>query len=122
MTNIISLADHRPPAPRRPSRLQRLVRHADDTLCVIVGAAGLCLVAWFPGAALVWMFSRPPWYLDIFLRGAPALLLGIWAARTLRAPLAQPSCSMNVHVYEDEVATRCKCGATGDVDGGGAAS
>jgi hypothetical protein len=125
MTNIINLADHRPPAPRRPSRLQRLTRHADSALCTIIVASGLCLIAWFPGAALVWLVSRTlavPWYLDIFLKGAPAVLVGMWAARMFRDPGRAPhACSINVHVFEDEVARTCKCGATGDVDGDGAA-
>lgn len=84
MTNIINLADHRPATPRRPSRLGRI---ADDALCTLVVAAGLCTIAWFPGAALVWLVSRAlavPWYLDIFLKGAPAVLVGIWAALSMR--------------------------------------
>lgn len=121
--NIINLADHRPPTPRRSSRLTRLARRADGALVVVVIAAGLCTIGWFPGAALGWLLSPSTWYLDIFLKGAPAVLVGMWAAlahaRLQRRP--PDGCSVNVHVYEDEVATTCKCGATGDVDGGGAA-
>lgn len=123
MTNIINLSDHRPPAPRCPSRFTGIARRADDALVVVVIAAGLCTIGWLPGAALGWLFSPSPWYLDIFLRGAPAVLVGMWAtlahARLQRR--SPDACSVNVHVYEDEVATTCKCGATGDVDGGGAA-
>ncbi len=125
MTNIINLADHRPPPPPRPSRLTRLARRADDALFVVIVATGLCGVAWLPGAALIWLVSRTltvPWFLDVFLKGAPAVLVGMWAAWTFRANGRTPDgCSMNVHVFEDEVAGRCKCGTTGDVDGGGAA-
>jgi len=125
MTNIIHLADHRPPAPRRPSRLQRLTRRADDALCTLIVAAGLCSIGWFPGHAIKWIAgSGVPWYLDVFLSGAPAVLIGIWAtlahARLQRR--SPDGCTMNVHVFEDETATLCRCGATGDVDGGGAAS
>lgn len=122
MTNIINPADRRPPAPPPASRFDRLARWSDDALCTLIVATGLCGVAWFPGAALVWLVSRAlavPWYLDIFLKGAPAVLVGIWAALSMRRlqRRSPDGCSMNVHVFEDEVASKCKCGATGDVDG-----
>jgi hypothetical protein len=123
MTDIINLADHRPPAPPRPSRITRLARWSDDTLCTLVVAAGLCTVAWLPGHALKWIaaavWSDVPWYLDVFLVGAPGVLVVMWATLAgVRLQRSEPDgCSINVHVFEDEVAGKCKCGATGDVDG-----
>ncbi len=123
-SNIINLADRRPPAPRRPSRLQHLARRADGALCTLVVAAGICWIAWLPGHIVGLLAPDMPWYVSIFTICVPGVLVGIWAVLSvgrLRRSTAPDGCSVNVHVFEDEVATRCKCGATGDVDGGGAA-
>jgi hypothetical protein len=122
--NIINLADHRPATPPRPGRFTRLARWSDDALCTLVVAAGLCTIGWLPGHVIKWIaWSDVPWYLDVFLTSAPAVLVGMWATLAFhRLQRRSPDgCSINVHVFEDEVASTCKCGATGDVDGDGAA-
>lgn len=121
--NIINLDDHRPPVPIRPSRLAQLARHAEEALCALIVASGICFLAWLPGHAIARLAPGLPWYVSVLATGGPAALLCFWAARaSARIQCREPEgCSVNVHVFEEDTATMCRFGATGEVDGGGAA-
>lgn len=126
MGEVIRLDDHRPTPPLR--RRDRLALWADDALATLIMASGLCCVAYVPGAALAWaatlMWPNVPWYVTVALKGVPAILAGLWVGMSMHRWQRRTSptvCTVNVHVFADETAAECKCGATVDAAGGDAA-
>jgi hypothetical protein len=78
MSDNYQLNEPADPAP------PRYAKFADELLCSLIVAIGICGVAWVPGAAIEWTLSHfwPctlwPWYVLALIRTVPALLVGAW--------------------------------------------
>ena len=113
--DVIRLDDHRPvPAKRPPRRLGQGYTARQVVLGMVV-IAGLFLTCDWLSRTIGWaVWELGGAAVELPVRAFVALAFGVWigleSAALARRPSSPIACEINVHVFEDDTVTQCRCG------------